>query len=195
VNGITRHSKHEIALARLKRNFPGETAVPAGVEKMRASSGAWFERVKTSIRRWRKQPISCYEYEDAVALMLTELDKFYGLDTVYPSILPDWDNSARSGVRALILKNSTPELFRQHVRDALLRAENLQGDNRIVFVKSWNEWAEGNYLEPDQRFGHQYLEVLREEVLLRNEDAPTLHPLSSRSKKSDGKRAQLTDAR
>ena len=39
-------------------------------------------------------------------------------------------------------------------------------DRRIVFVKSWNEWAEGNHLEPDLKFGRGYLEVLRDELTL-----------------------------
>jgi lipopolysaccharide biosynthesis protein len=47
----------------------------------------------------------------------------------------------------------------------LHRAETLPTENRIVFVKSWNEWAEGNYLEPDLKFGHQFLGVVREEIL------------------------------
>jgi hypothetical protein len=39
-------------------------------------------------------------------------------------------------------------------------------NEKVVFIKSWNEWAEGNYLEPDQEFGLQYLKVIREEVQL-----------------------------
>jgi hypothetical protein len=37
-------------------------------------------------------------------------------------------------------------------------------ERRIVFIKSWNEWAEGNHLEPDLRFGRGYLEALRDEL-------------------------------
>jgi hypothetical protein len=79
-------------------------------------------------------------------------------------VIPNWDNSPRSGGRATILTNSTPELFRLHLRDVLRQAAALPAGRRIVFVKSWNEWAEGNYLEPDLKFGHQYLDVVRDEV-------------------------------
>ena len=63
-----------------------------------------------------------------------------------------------------MLHDSTPQLFRWHLREALALVQSRPITRRLVFIKSWNEWAEGNYLEPDQRFGHDYLNVVREEV-------------------------------
>ena len=83
---------------------------------------------------------------------------------MFSAIYPNWDNSPRSGRRGLVLRGSTPERFRAHVRDAVERARNLEPEHRLVFVKSWNEWAEGNHLEPDLRFGHGYLQVLADEL-------------------------------
>jgi len=84
--------------------------------------------------------------------------------TSHVPLLPDWDNTPRSGVNALVLRDSTPELFRKQVRVALSFGGDELLDHRLVFLKSWNEWAEGNYVEPDVRFGRGYLEVLKEEV-------------------------------
>jgi hypothetical protein len=84
---------------------------------------------------------------------------------VYPSIVPNWDNTPRMDRKGVVLTGATPELFREHVRDVLKKIEHKPFENRIAFIKSWNEWAEGNYLEPDQKFGRRYLEVLKEEVL------------------------------
>ncbi len=84
--------------------------------------------------------------------------------TDYPLVLPNWDNTPRSGIRGLVIYNSTPELFRQHLREALSRVARRTPDERIVFVKAWNEWAEGNYLEPDLKWGRGYLEVIRNEL-------------------------------
>jgi hypothetical protein len=82
----------------------------------------------------------------------------------FPQIIPDWDNSARAGKQSLILKGSTPELWKQHIKDALNYSAKYNDDKNIVFIKSWNEWAEGNYLEPDQKWGHAYLDAMKEVI-------------------------------
>jgi lipopolysaccharide biosynthesis protein len=82
----------------------------------------------------------------------------------YPVVIPNWDNTPRSGRRGSVLHGSTPELFRWHLREAIERASERPPEHQIVFIKSWNEWAEGNYLEPDLRHGRAYLEVVRDEV-------------------------------
>ena len=96
--------------------------------------------------------------------MLYLLDNVSTDPHAYPCVVPNWDNSPRSGIRAVVLQNSTPQLFRQHLREALQLVADRNFEERIVFLKSWNEWAEGNYVEPDQKFGHAYLDVIREEV-------------------------------
>jgi lipopolysaccharide biosynthesis protein len=84
---------------------------------------------------------------------------------VYPCVIPNWDNTPRSHTGGYVLHESTPELFRAHLRDALDLVESRDPERRLVFLKSWNEWGEGNYLEPDQKFGHDYLMVIRQELL------------------------------
>lgn len=78
---------------------------------------------------------------------------------VCPSIIPCWDHTPRSGARGYILTHSTPDLFYRHVKYVL---ENVAAP--FVFVKSWNEWAEGNYMEPDLKFGKKYILALRKAV-------------------------------
>jgi hypothetical protein len=128
---------------------------------------------KYALRKvWRvacRRAPNVIDYEDALLFMR---DPVGAHPPIYPCIIPNWDHSPRSGFRAIILHNSTPELFRRHVREILEDAQALPPEERIVFVKSWNEWAEGNYLEPDRRFGHQYLDVLREEVLCHKAAGP-----------------------
>ena len=55
-------------------------------------------------------------------------------------------------------------LPRLDARDAVARLQALPAERRLLFVKSWNEWAEGNHLEPDQRSGRGYLEVIADEL-------------------------------
>lgn len=81
-----------------------------------------------------------------------------------PCVYPNWDNSPRSGRRGVVLAGSTPEKFRAHVRQSVAVLQDRPRDERLLWVKSWNEWAEGNYLEPDLEVGHARLQVLSEEL-------------------------------
>jgi len=79
----------------------------------------------------------------------------------FPVITPNWDNTARSGVRGSVVVGADPEKFSRMLRSAIKKVEGRPEDERLVFVEAWNEWAEGNYLEPDRKFGRGFLEVIR----------------------------------
>ncbi len=91
------------------------------------------------------------------------------LQTQYPSVIHAWDNTPRSGVNGIVFQGASPERFRVALRKAFDLTREQKPDHRLVFLKSWNEWAEGNHLEPDLRDGHGFLKVIAEE--LRKESA------------------------
>ena len=90
------------------------------------------------------------------------IDDFDKKEDVYPAIYPNWDHSPRSGKRGLIVTNSTPQNF-ENVLEGFVENIN-EKENKICFLKSWNEWGEGNYVEPDYKFGKEYLEVIRRKL-------------------------------
>ncbi|TGE39736.1 lipopolysaccharide biosynthesis protein [Desulfosporosinus fructosivorans] len=100
-----------------------------------------------------------YKYKDIIENFYTEADK---QEQIYPMMVPRWDKTPRQGNHATIYYDGTPELFKQHVKDAISVVKNKQPEHRIVFLQAWNEWGEGNYMEPDIRFGRAYLEALKE---------------------------------
>ena len=63
------------------------------------------------------------------------------------------------------MTDSTPELFGKHLREAVEMVRGKAPEHRIILLKSWNEWAEGNYVEPDLNWGRGYLEAIRREVM------------------------------
>ena len=121
----------------------------------------WARHLLKNLYSGRFSKPEVFMYEDYIKCALPELRDYFD---EYPCVLPNWDNTPRCGSRGNVLHNSTPELFRIHLREAIQQVSHRVPDKRIVFIKSWNEWAEGNYLEPDQKFGREYLKVCRDEV-------------------------------
>lgn len=80
----------------------------------------------------------------------------------FRGVMPGWDNTPRRQNNSFCFENSTPGAFQAWVEEVTEQTRcQFFGDESIVFINAWNEWAEGAYLEPDQRFGHAYLEALR----------------------------------
>ena len=83
---------------------------------------------------------------------------------VYPCLLAGYDRSPRAGRKAQILYNFTPEVWRKHIEDVLSYIKSKDKEHNIVFLKSWNEWGESNYVEPDLKYGTQLLDVLKDSL-------------------------------
>ena len=79
---------------------------------------------------------------------------------LFRTAMPSWDNSPRRKERAHIFVNDSPEAYERWLRAIVRQTRRFKtGDERIVFINAWNEWAEGNYLEPDMDRGRSYLEA------------------------------------
>jgi GT2 family glycosyltransferase len=82
--------------------------------------------------------------------------------TRFRTVMPGWDNTPRRQNNSNIFVYSSPGAYQAWLEAVIEQTlEQNFGDERIVFINAWNEWAEGNHLEPDQRFGHGFLEATR----------------------------------
>jgi SAM-dependent methyltransferase len=79
----------------------------------------------------------------------------------YRGVMPGWDNTPRRQHQAHIYVNSSPEVFEAWIRHVAAQAMGQAGQAPMVFVNSWNEWAEGAHIEPDEEHGRQRLEATR----------------------------------
>jgi hypothetical protein len=82
----------------------------------------------------------------------------------YPVIFSDWDNTPRAGIDGWLFDEADPKLFGELCSRAFKATENKQNDEKIVIIRSWNEWAEGNVLEPDNKHGLSYLKQFKKSL-------------------------------
>lgn len=83
---------------------------------------------------------------------------------VFPTLVAGYDRSPRAGKKAQMFYNFTPKSWRMHIKHLLSYVDHKDKEHNVVFLKSWNEWGESNYMEPDLKYGTLLLDVLREEL-------------------------------
>jgi lipopolysaccharide biosynthesis protein/glycosyltransferase involved in cell wall biosynthesis len=100
--------------------------------------------------------------EDFNLVVSDQLDKPLPDYVLYRGVMPSWDNTPRRGRKAHILINSSPEAYQRWLRRVTAETMALaEVQEPIILVNAWNEWAEGAVLEPDNVYGHRFLEATR----------------------------------
>lgn len=156
-------------LMRMENNHRDETGEIAGTgldaaaefqpRSVNAPRVWWAEQrgLRRLERLWHRNNL-VREYSDLMSVALARPTAPFR----YPCVTPGWDNSARrapGGMQSNIWINSSPDVYERWLRETLRRFQPFGQDEDFVFVNAWNEWAEGNHLEPDQKHGRAYLEA------------------------------------
>ena len=87
------------------------------------------------------------------------LEKKYGSARVFKTVVPSWDNTARSKERAVIVLNGVPDNYEYWLASTIDNLKRSGSNDNLIFINAWNEWAEGCHLEPDRWYGHGFLQA------------------------------------
>lgn len=98
------------------------------------------------------------DYEKYVSYMASYPKNQY---KKFPCVCPSWDNSSRRKKGAFMFINSNPVTYGEWLEDTIKTFIPFSDEENFVFINAWNEWAEGNHLEPDQKWGNRYLEITK----------------------------------
>lgn len=123
----------------------------------------YYDKLKNKLSGDIYNDFTVWNY-DSIYRKLVQDRKF--ADKHFLGAFVDWDNSPRRESGAYIVKGATPEKFYKYLVRQLKRSNNME--NEFLFLNAWNEWGEGAYLEPDEKFGYAYLNAVKRAVQLVN---------------------------
>lgn len=159
--GINAHTRHidmrTLGFDSTEDHFPQLSSLPEVFD----DRPSW-ERLKRNIGHgvWSRT-LKIYDYDDAIRRMEAGRPTY----PHHPGFFVGWDNTARKGSAAIVMTGAEPEIVKAHFSRIAERIADQPGEERIVFINAWNEWAEGMVLEPDRRYGLRILEGMRDVIL------------------------------
>lgn len=119
---------------------------------------SYLNKIRLYIQRNIFHMPTIFKYKEAIKHMIIKED--YANDVI-PMVAPNWDHSPRSGRKSMILHDCKPIYFNQLLDQVEKAMENKDEERKIVLIRAWNEWGEGNHLEPDLKYGKGYLEAIQ----------------------------------
>lgn len=120
--------------------------------------------IKNSLHRAKKE-VGLSDYDVTWQKILTRKPSS---ENAIPSAFVDWDNTPRKHNAGSVYVGASPDKFKKYFKQLVIKAKDEYKTDKI-FVFAWNEWAEGGYLEPDEKFGYQYLEAIKSALEESNE--------------------------
>ncbi|MBO7457984.1 MAG: glycoside hydrolase family 99-like domain-containing protein [Paludibacteraceae bacterium] len=126
-----------------------------------------LESIRTFFNQSRMRRIIAYTLRHPITQPYKAILKKYDMNLlrrkdIIATLYANWDNTSRIGYIGTVFTNPEPVLFKKHIEQII---ENTGREDKLIFLKSWNEWGEGNYVEPCLKYGHGYLNALKECIL------------------------------
>ena len=147
----------------INKGFDAVTYGRLGLHTPSSKMKEFFIKVKNRLLSYYyRRPPHVYDYKKEFhGFINKDIDK--EIDVI-PQLYPQWDHSPRTGSKGNIYINSKPGYFEEHVKEAIDAIKDKPEEFQILLLKSWNEWAECNYMEPDLRYGKGYIKALKSAV-------------------------------
>lgn len=124
-----------------------------------------FDKFKINITQIREPGLLIRDYDEVWKAVLEHRPVN---EKCIPGAFVDWDNTPRRNTRGSVFKGASPEKFKKYMTIQIRRAKEVYHKD-YIFIFAWNEWAEGGYLEPDEKFKYGYLEALKEALEVNKE--------------------------
>ena len=149
----------DVYLAMVESRRKGDDPRPMGFDASVGFRSDAFDRLSAPVDAYREHVVLDYGATVDVALRRTSTPW-----KRFPGVMVGWDNTARRKTGALIFEGSTPAAYESWLRRTIESVSEVRQEENLIFVAAWNEWAEGNHLEPDRRYGRAYLEATRRAI-------------------------------
>lgn len=143
-----------MGLDKLHNDIYDRIVYDAIYDTYKSSSELSFSRLINSVKFRMKKFVKRANYKDYVEAAILKFKEF---SNVTPCIYPMFDHSPRSANRSIILHNNSPKLWGELCRKTEQIVQSNKDKDNLIFIKAWNEWGEGNYMEPDSKFGKAYI--------------------------------------
>lgn len=139
-----------------------EAVVPAHRQRVQWSferKSRWLRGITRLIHKIRVAPM---RFNMQTVNQYIPREEFDSQEDTIAFLLPQWDHTPRSGAKGYLTTGSTPELFQEQAEAVLRMVQKKK--NKLIILKSWNEWAEGNYMEPDILNGKGFIYALKKAI-------------------------------
>jgi hypothetical protein len=123
--------------------------------------GKYKDLTKTVLRKLGLPIGAVYNYAKTVKGFFAPEDKW---ENIFPTVMSNWDRSPRATSWDGIYVGANPDAFKKHLENAIKIIKDKNPEHQVIILKSWNEWGEGNYVEPDQEFGHGWLNAIKDAI-------------------------------